>query len=152
MTGYCDASHGDLCDNGLSTYGCVFILNGAVVDWASRKQDRVAHSTAEAEFVAASQASKEALRLKKLMSDVGLSTGMTIKVDNTCALKLVEDGAIFSVRNKHIGVHFFATMERARLGDVTFSYVPSADNTADISTKTLDRTKLLKFRSNLGVM
>nr|GEX47696.1 hypothetical protein [Tanacetum cinerariifolium] len=43
-----------------SQTGYVFILNGGAIDWKSTKQSIFAHSFAEAEYIAASNASKEA--------------------------------------------------------------------------------------------
>ena len=50
-----------------STSGCCFSLGSAAVSWFSRKQKSVALSSAEAENMAASQASYEALWLRKLL-------------------------------------------------------------------------------------
>ena len=46
-----------------STSGWVFVLNQAAVSWGSKKQKSVALSSCEAEIVAASEASKEAVHV-----------------------------------------------------------------------------------------
>ena len=56
--------------NRKSTSGCCFSLGLTVVLWFSRKQESVALSFAEVEYMAASQASYEALWLRKLMVDL----------------------------------------------------------------------------------
>ena len=53
-----------------STLGCCFSMGSGVISWFSRKQSRVALSTAEAEYVTACSASCEAVWLRKLLSDL----------------------------------------------------------------------------------
>ena len=53
-----------------STSGCCFSLGSAMVSWFSKKQSSVALSTAEAEYIAAWAASKEAVWLRKLLADL----------------------------------------------------------------------------------
>eukprot|EP00253_Pinus_taeda_P004176 PITA_04176 len=72
---------GDL-DKRRSTSGYVFTLSGGAINWMSKLQNIVALSTTEAEYIAASHASKEAIWLKggaiswmsKLQNIVALST------------------------------------------------------------------------------
>jgi hypothetical protein len=61
--GYPDADlAGDKTDR-LSYTGYVFMLGGGAISWVSRKQKSVSLSTAESEYVASSEAVKEALSL-----------------------------------------------------------------------------------------
>ena len=53
-----------------STSGCCFSLGSVAVLWFSRKQKSVALSSAEAEYMASSQATCEALWLRKLLVDL----------------------------------------------------------------------------------
>ncbi|GKE04010.1 hypothetical protein Tco_1396028 [Tanacetum coccineum] len=48
-------------DDSKSQSGWVFLLNGGAVTWKSSKQDTVADSTCESEYIAACEASKEAI-------------------------------------------------------------------------------------------
>nr|GEZ97429.1 putative retrotransposon Ty1-copia subclass protein [Tanacetum cinerariifolium] len=57
--------------------GYVFVLNGGVVDWKSTKQSIFTTSSAEVEYVAAYDASKEAVWVRKFIS--GLDVVLTIK-------------------------------------------------------------------------
>jgi hypothetical protein len=50
-----------------STSGYCFSLGSAMISWSSRKQSSVAQSTTEAENIAASTASREAVWLRKLL-------------------------------------------------------------------------------------
>ena len=55
-----------------STSGCVFTLGGGAISWRSVKQSCIADSTMEAEYVAACEAAKEAIWLKKFLYDLGV--------------------------------------------------------------------------------
>ena len=59
--GYTDSDFQTDKDKRKSTSGCVFTLGGGAVIWRSVKQKCIADSTMEAEYVAASEAAKEAI-------------------------------------------------------------------------------------------
>ena len=61
MTSYTDASFQTDQDDSRSQSGYVFLLNGGAVSWKSSKQSTVADSATEAEYIAASDAAKEAV-------------------------------------------------------------------------------------------
>ncbi|KXZ42064.1 hypothetical protein GPECTOR_213g434 [Gonium pectorale] len=66
-----------------STTGYVFLLFDGSVSWQSRLQHSVATSTVEAEYMAASAAAREAIWLRKLMSDLGVNVfGATVLLGN----------------------------------------------------------------------
>ena len=60
LVGFSDSDHGSDLDTRRSRTGYIFLLNGPI-SWASIKQSTVAHSTSEAEYMALSEASREAL-------------------------------------------------------------------------------------------
>ncbi|GKD48231.1 hypothetical protein Tco_1277207 [Tanacetum coccineum] len=70
---YTNAGYLTDADDLKSQTGYVFILNGGVVDWKSVKQSIFATSFAEAEYIAAFDASKEAVWVMKdfAMKDLG---------------------------------------------------------------------------------
>ena len=55
-----------------STSKHVFTLGGGVVSWRSIKQKCIADSTTEAEYVAAFDAAKKAIWLKKFLMELGV--------------------------------------------------------------------------------
>ena len=68
--GYTDSDFQSNLDFGKSTSGCVFTLGGGAISWRSVKQSCVTDSTMEAEYVVACEATKEAIWLKKFLSDL----------------------------------------------------------------------------------
>jgi hypothetical protein len=86
-----------------STSGYCFSLGSAMISWSSRKQGSVAQSTAEAEYIAASTTGREAVWLRKLLSDLLRSElePTVIHCDNKSCIKLTEN-PVFHDRSKHI--------------------------------------------------
>ena len=70
LVGFTDSDWAGCVQDRKSTSGCCFSLGSAAVSWFSRKQKSVALSSAEAEYMAASQATCEALWLRKLLVDL----------------------------------------------------------------------------------
>ncbi|KAG8493075.1 hypothetical protein CXB51_010384 [Gossypium anomalum] len=72
VKGYTDASFQVDKDDSRSQPGFVFCLNGGAVSWKSSKQSTVADSTTEAEYIAASEATKEGAWIKKFITELGV--------------------------------------------------------------------------------
>ena len=70
LVGYTDSNWASSVSDRKSASSCCFSLGSAVVSWFSKKQKSVALSSTKAEYMAASQASCEALWLRKLMVDL----------------------------------------------------------------------------------
>ncbi|KAK2450509.1 hypothetical protein QL285_009622 [Trifolium repens] len=70
VVGYTDASFRTDMDDFISQSGFVFCLNGGAVSWKISKQETVADSTTEAEYIAASSAAKEAVWIKKFLTEL----------------------------------------------------------------------------------
>ncbi|XP_070004555.1 secreted RxLR effector protein 161-like [Nicotiana sylvestris] len=72
LEGYTDASFSSDRDDSKSISGYVFTLNSGAVSWKSSKQATVADSITEAEYIAASEAAKEAVWMKKFLAELGV--------------------------------------------------------------------------------
>jgi hypothetical protein len=55
-----------------STSGYVYKLTRGAISWSSKKQSSIALSSAEAEFIAGAHAAKEAVWLRRLLTELGL--------------------------------------------------------------------------------
>ena len=87
VCGYVDADFAGDIDNRRSTMGYVFTLVGGPVSWKSTLQATVALSTTNAEYMAATEAAKEALRLKGLIKELGiLQGGVPLLCDSQSAI------------------------------------------------------------------
>ena len=140
LTGYSDA---DFANNELdrrSLTGYVFKIGNAAVTWNTRKQPTVALSTMEAEYMAVAAATREAIWLRQLISELGIDTvGPTpIHVDNRAAIELMKDSK-FHTCTKHINIkhHYIRDMIKDR--DIVVVSCASKENLADIFMKSLPR-------------
>lgn len=106
LVGFADADWAENREDRKSNSGFIFKFNGGTISWTCRKQTCVSLSTAEAEFVALSEASQEALWLKRLLTDLGENLpNVTMNEDNQSCLKML-DSEKFSNRTKHIATRF----------------------------------------------
>ena len=152
LQGFCDADYAGDADTRRSTTAYVFVKCCAAVSWSSRLQPTVAASTTEAEYMASSQATKEALWLRKLLQEVDVSGVGVIKIagDNQGALKLIKH-PIASMRSKHIDVLHHFVRERVARQEAAFEYCSTSQNVADFLTKPLPESKFVFCRSGSGV-
>jgi len=90
-----------------STSGYCFSMGSAMISWSSRKQGSIAQSTAEAKYIAASDACKEAVWLRELLSDIfeGKLDSTIIHCDNPSCIQLLEN-LVFHDRSKHIEMRY----------------------------------------------
>ena len=90
VTGYTDASFQTDRDDSKSQSGFVFTLNGGAVSWKSSKQETVADSTTEAEYIAASEAAKEGVWIRNFLIELGVfpnaSSPLNLYCDNNGAI------------------------------------------------------------------
>eukprot|EP00253_Pinus_taeda_P034602 PITA_34602 len=92
LAGYTDSDWAGCASDRKSTSGCCFGLGSVVVSWFSRKQQSVALSSAEAEYMAASLASCEAIWLRKMLFSLFGQPlrPSVIYCDNQSCIKLTE--------------------------------------------------------------
>ena len=76
-----------------STMGYVFLAAGGVITWKSKKQSIIALSTTEAEYVALSEAGREAVWLRNLYKELGFPQGTStiMKGDNEGSIILTQN-------------------------------------------------------------
>ena len=94
VRGYSNASFQTDIDDYRSQSGFVFCLNGGAVSWKSSKQSTVADSTIEAEYIALSDAAKEAVQIKKFVTELGMVPTIVDPIDIYCD----NNGAIAQAR------------------------------------------------------
>ena len=98
--------------------GYVFTLSQAPVSWRSILQSTVALSTMEAEYMAMTEAMKEAIWLQGLLDDLGIDQDLLkINCDSMSIIYLAKN-QIYHERMKHIDVRFYFIREILEEGDI----------------------------------
>lgn len=130
-----------------SISGGVILYMGCPISWWSRRQRSVSSSTAQAEYFAASLASREGVYARDFVADIGYSaTAPTpLLLDSKAAIDLAEDPVAFK-KTKHIMRAAYELRERVAHDVYKTVFVPSENQLADILTKSLrpgDHARLL---------
>lgn len=149
--GYADASHAS-CYDRRSYSGVVFLYMNAAICWESRKQKTIALSTAESEYVALSEAAREAIFLKRFIAEVTGQPEAPVKIysDSQSAVAIAENH-VHHQRTKHIDVRHHYVRESVEQGHITLEYVETARMVADALTKSLLKGKFNWCVLNMSV-
>lgn len=152
LIGYCDSDWAGDLDTRRSTTGYVFTFGGSAISWNTKRQSTVALSTTEAEFMAMTEAAKEALWLKQLLSEILMEEIKPIKIysDNKGALLLVNNNS-YSARSKHIDIKYRFLHEKVSSSQLELEYLPSEQMPADMLTKACSCSKIEKHNAIIGL-
>ena len=154
VKGYTDASFQTDKDDSISQSGFVFCLNGGAVSWKSSKQETVADSTMEAEYIAACEAAKEAVWIRKFLTGLdvvpSVSDPIDLYCDNNGAISQAKEPRSHS-RTKHILRRYHLLREINTRGDIHICKVHTDDNIADPLTKALSQQKHEGHTSSMGI-
>ena len=134
-----------------SVTGYFFKIANGIFSWWSQAQKTVAQSSTEAEYMALSHCSWQAVWLKTMLAELGIP----IK-----AVLLYRDnqGSIFNASNpvqekrmKHIDIQYHFVRECVEDWKVELFFVKGINNPANLFTKNLGPIKFSNFRSQLGL-
>ena len=151
---YTDSDFQSDVNDSKSTSGFVFTLNGGAVSWRSRKQSVTADSTTEAEYIAAAEAAKEAVWMKKFITELDvvptIESPIPLYCDNNGAIAQAKEPRSHQ-KSKHIRRRFHLIREFVKNGDIDILKVASVDNIADPFTKPLSQVQLERHLEKMGV-
>ena len=135
-----------------SISGNIFKLYGAPISWLSKKQQTVALSSTEAEYMAASLATQELIWLRNLLQDLSYpqDAPTTLYLDNQGSISLSKD-ATDHARTKHIDIRHHFIREKVVDGSIKIKYIETSKNEADLLTKGLPRPRFEELRTKIGV-
>ena len=154
VKGYTDASFVTDPDDFKSQSGFVFIVNGGAVSWKSSKQDTVADSTTEAEYMAAAEAAKEGVWMKDFITELGVVPSalgpMEIYCDNNGAIAQAKEPRSHQ-KNKHVSRKFHLIRQFVGEGNIKMCKIHTDENVSDPLTKTLSLAKHVKHQEAMGV-
>jgi hypothetical protein len=152
LHGYTNSDWAGELDKHRSTSGYTFLMAGAAISWSSKLQSTPALLSTEAEYVAGTRATQEALWLCALLGELGFIqlTPTRLLCNNQGALALARN-PVNHPRTRHIELRFHMIRKAVSRKLVTLEYCLTEDMTADIFTKGLGSIKHYKFIRMLGM-
>ncbi|XP_042983134.1 secreted RxLR effector protein 161-like [Carya illinoinensis] len=149
LEGFVDADYAGSVDTRKSLTGYVFTAFGGAISWKSNLQSVVALSTTEVEYIALTEAIKEAIWLNGISHELGIFKGnITIHCDNQSSIHLAKN-QVFHERSKHIDVRLHFVRDVIESREVRVEKIPKEENPSDMMTKSLP---LAKFKHCLNLI
>jgi hypothetical protein len=149
---YSDADYAGCKVDRKSTSKTYQFLDRSLVCWSSKKQNSVALSTTEAEYVAADSCCAQLLWMRQTLKDYGYTLNhVPLLCDNESAIKIAYNPCEHS-RTKHFNIRHHFLRDHAIKGDIVISHVRTNEQLADIFTKPLDERRFQKLMSELNII
>jgi hypothetical protein len=135
-----------------STSGTCQFLGRSQVSWASKKQNSVALSTAEAEYIAVGHCCVQLLCMRQTLRGYGYKLSkVPLLCDNESAIRMA-DYPVEHSRTKHIDIRYHFLRDHQQRGNIEIAYVSTKEQLSDIFTKPLDEKTFSKLRHELNIL
>jgi hypothetical protein len=122
------------------------------MSWALKKQNSIAFSTAEAEYIAAGHCCVQLLWMRQTLRDYGYKLSkVPLLCDNESAIRMA-DNSVEHSRTKHIDIQYHFLRDHQQTGDIKIAYVNTQNQLADIFTKPLDEKTFIKLMNELNML
>jgi hypothetical protein len=152
LIGYSDADWAGCKIDRKSTSGTCQFLGRSLVSWASKKQNSIALSTAEEEYIATGHCCAQLLWMRQTLRDYGYKLSkVPLLCDNESAIRMA-DNPVEHSRTKHIDIRYHFLRGHQQKGDIEIAYVNTQNQLADIFTKPLDEKTFSKLRNELNIL
>ena len=146
---------GDL-DNRHSTTGYIIKLNGNTISWRTKKQNKVALSSCEAEYYAMASCIQELIWMRQFLHELLKydpryhkdCININLYVDNQSAIQLSKND-MHHDRSKHIELRYHFIREEIKFNNIHVTYIDTANQLADILTKGLSKIIFNKLRERI---
>jgi hypothetical protein len=149
--GFADAAFANQ-DDYRSTSAYVFLAAGGAITWRSKKLTMVAQSSTEAEYIALAEAAREACWLRDLLEELGYPQTHPTLIwgDNNGSIAMARNPQ-FHQRSKHIAIRWHFIRDLISKNTITIEECRDPEQTADILTKPLTRSKHNKHIAGMGM-
>ncbi|TXG70554.1 hypothetical protein EZV62_005489 [Acer yangbiense] len=131
LIGFCDRDWAGCADDMKRTYGYVFSLDSCVFSWLSKKQQSIAQSSAEVEYVSASNVASQAIWLRRILEDIGEKQEEATEIfcDNKSTIAMAKNPCFHS-KTRHINIKHHFVREAIEEEEINLSYVRSKEQLA----------------------
>ena len=134
-----------------SVTGYFFKLANGIISWRSHAQKTVALSSTEAEYMAISDCSRQAIWIKTLIKELRIKIrSIPIYGDNQGSI-FIASNAVQESHTKHINICYHYICELVVAKEVDLQFMPGEMNPANMFTKNLLKIKFTQFRNQLGL-
>ena len=149
---YTDADWGRDIDTRKSTSGILHKIGNTSIAWSSKLQPTVSLSSTEAEYRVLTDAAKDIIYYRRLLTELGLDITQPTQIysDNESCIKLAQNPVQHS-RTKHIAIQQHFIREASQTGIVQVTHVPTTLQQADFLTKPLSYHKFISNRESARI-
>jgi hypothetical protein len=155
ISAYTDADWGGDHLDRRSTTGYVIQINNCTVSWATKKQQTIAISSAEAEYMAIAAGVQELLWIRQFLSELlpinmfDSTRGSTLYSDSQSAIAISKND-VHHNRTKHIDIKHHFIRDHVKNKEIIMEWIPGEQQSADILTKPLEKIKFNRLRNNIN--
>jgi hypothetical protein len=153
LIGFSDADFAGDVEVRKSTTCVIFFLANNPITWQSMKQKIVAQSNCELEYIAAANATCQALWLARELVEVqgsALSTPL-LRVDNKFVIGLIKN-LVLHGQGRHIEVKYHLVQKSVENGQTKVEFIMSEEQLGNILTKFLGRVKFLELHTKISLI
>ncbi|KAK1421784.1 hypothetical protein QVD17_24412 [Tagetes erecta] len=152
LCSFTDSDYGGNLDDGRSTGGYIFKIGDSTISWQSKKQNVVALSSTEAEYMALSVAGCQAIWLAGILEQLQQPIAHHIQIwcDNKSAIALSAN-PVYHGCSKHIIIKYHFIRELVSTKEILVDYATTKDQEADILTKSLQVGRFRELKAKIGV-
>ncbi|GKF30991.1 hypothetical protein Tco_0100789, partial [Tanacetum coccineum] len=116
------------------------------------KQQSMAISSVEAEYIAAAGCCASIIWMKSQLSDYDIHFKMVpIFCDNTSAIA-ISNNPVLHLRTKHIDIRYHFIRDHILKRDIELYFIPTEYQLVDIFTKPLDEPTFNRLKAELGML
>jgi hypothetical protein len=136
-----------------SRTGYCFSFGYGIFSWSSKRQDCVAQSTGEAEYIALNMTVRQAIWIRQILTELKEMPCPAINIlsDAKAAIAIAEN-PVQHGRTKHINVKYHFIRGKIEANEVTITYISSQNQLADFFTKSLPCSRYNDLKLKLGII